>query len=86
VIELDGPDPLWRQVAEDLERRIRAGEWTRRMPSMRIFADEYGVSHATISDALRVLAEKGLVITTKGRGSFVRKPHDRPRDVEDAEG
>jgi len=56
------------------------------MPSMRIFADEYGVSHATISDALRVLAEKGLVITTKGRGSFVRKPHDRPRDVEDAEG
>ena len=58
-------------MAEHIAGRIAAGEWERRLPSVRALADEYGVSHATISDALRELAGRGLVVTTQGRGTFV---------------
>jgi len=74
VIDLDGPDPLWRQAADHIAARIVAGEWKHRLPSVRALASEYGVSHATISDALRELAARGLVVTTQGRGTFVKRP------------
>ncbi|GLW64733.1 hypothetical protein Arub01_29770 [Actinomadura rubrobrunea] len=77
AIDLDGPEPLWRQVTEDLATRIAAGEWERRLPSFRILADEYQVSHATIGDALRELRHRGLIVTTRGRGAFIaRRPDD----------
>nr|WP_194736760.1 winged helix-turn-helix domain-containing protein [Actinomadura sp. RB99] len=74
MIDLDGPEPLWRQVADHLAGRIAAGEWVRRLPSVRTLADEYGVSHTTVSDALRELSQRGLVVTTRGRGTFLAKP------------
>jgi DNA-binding GntR family transcriptional regulator len=74
VIDLDGPEPLWRQVADHLAGRITAGEFTRRLPSVRTLADQYGVSHTTVSDAMRELSQRGLVVTTQGRGTFVATP------------
>jgi DNA-binding GntR family transcriptional regulator len=74
VIDLDGPEPLWRQVADHLAGRIAAEEFARRLPSVRTLADQYGVSHTTVSDALRELSQRGLVVTTQGRGSFVQRP------------
>jgi len=71
MIDLDGPEPLWRQVADHVAGRIAAAEWSRRLPSVRTLADEYGVSHTTVSDALRELTERGLVVTTRGRGTFI---------------
>ncbi|MEU8345353.1 winged helix-turn-helix domain-containing protein [Spirillospora sp. NPDC048832] len=74
TIDLDGPEALWRQAADHIAGRIAAGEWERRLPSVRTLAAEYGVSHATISDALKELTARGLVVTTRGRGTFVQRP------------
>lgn len=76
VIDLDGPEPLWRQVADHLAGRIAAKEWARRLPSVRTLADQYDVSHTTVSDALRELSQRGIVTTTRGRGTFIVEQRD----------
>lgn len=76
VIDLDGPEPLYRQVAAELERRIDAGVYPpdRRVPSSASLAREFGVSRRTTVEALRLLRERGRVYGVIGRGTFVRKP------------
>jgi GntR family transcriptional regulator len=59
------------QVADDLERRIDAGEFTGRIPSERYLADEYQTSSKTVRKAVEVLRERGIVRTAGTRGTFV---------------
>jgi DNA-binding GntR family transcriptional regulator len=72
-IDLDGPEPLYVQVAGDLTRRIAAGEFPpgRRVPSARKLAEEYDVSTRTTEAALTLLRDRGLVRGVVGRGTFV---------------
>jgi DNA-binding GntR family transcriptional regulator len=65
------------QVADDVERRINAGEITAQLPGERDMADEYGVAYTTVRHAMKVLRERGLIITRQGRGTFV-KPERKP--------
>jgi DNA-binding GntR family transcriptional regulator len=64
-------DYAYVQVADDLARRIAAGEFTRRLPAERALAEEYGVAYATARKAIDVLRERGLVRTAKTRGTYV---------------
>jgi DNA-binding GntR family transcriptional regulator len=59
------------QVADDVTRRIRAGEITRRLPGERALADEYRVAYQTARRAIDVLRERGLVATAGTRGTYV---------------
>jgi GntR family transcriptional regulator len=66
-------DPLWRQIAEDLRRRIESGEVT---PGRQIEAEielrqRYNASRNTVRDALRWLTARGLVESRVGQGTFV---------------
>jgi len=76
VIDLDGPTPLYRQIADVVRARIADGTYPpgRRVPSATALADEFGVSRRTAVDALRLLREAGDVIGVRGRGTFVPKP------------
>ncbi|TMR41493.1 winged helix-turn-helix domain-containing protein [Actinomadura geliboluensis] len=80
-VDLDGPEPLYRQVAAEIERRIEDGVYQpgRRVPSSAALSDEFGVSRRTAVEALGVLREKGVVRGVVGRGTFVVDPADRPR-------
>lgn len=73
MIDLDGPTPLYLQIAAEIERRIGAGVYQpgRRVPSATALSEEFGVSRRTCVDALRVLRERGVVIGVRGRGTFV---------------
>jgi GntR family transcriptional regulator len=73
MIDLDGPTPLYLQIAAEVEARIAAGTYPpgRRVPSASALSDEFGVSRRTCVDALRVLRERGAVIGVRGRGTFV---------------
>ena len=62
----------YQQVAQDLRRRIEAGEWRRRLPALPRLVHEYGVARETVRKALGLLADLGLVYTVKNRGTFVR--------------
>ncbi|MFI0454355.1 GntR family transcriptional regulator [Actinomadura sp. 6N118] len=74
MIDFDAPEPLYVQIADDLQRRIAADEIGRRLPGVRTIAETYGVAHATAAHAVQELSQRGIVKTTPGRGTFVQRP------------
>ncbi|MEU3267764.1 GntR family transcriptional regulator [Streptomyces bacillaris] len=68
--------PASRRIAEELRRRICEGEIPagEKLPSERALAEEYGAARNTAREAVRLLAEQGLVTAKHGRGVFVREP------------
>lgn len=73
TLDLDGPEPLYEQIAEVLAARIADGTYPprRRIPSEAGIVDEFGVSRPTARAAVQLLVERGLVQTVRGKGSFV---------------
>ena len=65
--------PLYQQLVETLERKIREGEWQEGtlIPSERELCDQYAVSSTTVRRALQELVNSGLVRRRAGIGSFV---------------
>lgn len=76
--DLEGADPLYIQLAGELERRILEGEYApgKQIPSSAELCEEFSVSKQTTNSALKLLKERGLVRGVPGRGTFVV---DRPR-------
>jgi len=64
------------QVADDLEARIRAGEfpYDSRLPARDVLAVEYHVGEMTVRRALRELAARGLVRPMPSVGTVVIWP------------
>lgn len=73
TLDLDGPEPLYEQIAEVLAARIADGTYPprRRIPSEAGIVDEFGVSRPTARAAVQQLAERGLVQTVRGKGTYV---------------
>jgi DNA-binding FadR family transcriptional regulator len=71
----------YEQVADQLRELIMTGELSpgERLPNEALLAREFGVSRATIREALRVLAAQSLLRTAKGAGggSYVTVPSVR---------
>ena len=68
----------YEQVGDQLRELIMTGELTpgERLPNEALLARQFGVSRATIREALRVLAAQSLIRTAKGAGggSYVTIP------------
>lgn len=68
----------YEQVADRLRELIRNGELApgERLPNETLLAGQFGVSRATIREALRALAAQSLLRTAKGAGggSYVMVP------------
>jgi len=67
------PEPMYRQIADELRRRIEAGEIEpgSKLPTEFELRDQFSASRNTVRDAVRALTSQGLVITRPGQGSFV---------------
>lgn len=67
---------LYRQIAAALEADIRAGRRKvgEQIPSERTMATEMGISRMTARKALQQLADRGLLETRVGHGTFVGAP------------
>ena len=63
-----------RTIAEAIRSQIESGELPpgAQLPSERDLASAYGTARNTAREAVRLLADAGLVITDQGKGSFVR--------------
>jgi GntR family transcriptional regulator len=67
------PDPMYRQIAEDLRHKIESGELAggSQLPTELELRDQYEASRNTVRDAIRLLATRGLIETRPGQGTFV---------------
>lgn len=72
-VDPESATPVYLQVAAFIRVRIESGELQpdRPVPSESTLEQEYGVARGTARKAIAVLRDEGLVITVKGRGSYV---------------
>jgi GntR family transcriptional repressor for pyruvate dehydrogenase complex len=71
----------WNQTAaRRIEQHIVEGKYGpgARLPSEREFAERLGLSRATVREAVKQLAERGLVRSRVGRGLFVAHRSSEP--------
>jgi len=69
--------PLYYQLDTILRKRIALGELTQGdiLPSEEALAKEYDLSRITVRQALSSLANDGLIVRKRGKGTFVSKKH-----------
>ncbi len=75
-VDPESPLPLYYQIREQLRRQILSGELKPGdpLPSEAQISAQCGVSRMTARLALSQLANEGLVVRQKGRGTFVAPP------------
>lgn len=75
-IDRESPVPLYFQLGRLISREISGGRWTpgERIPSELELCELYGVSRATVRQALAELESEGMLRRIKGRGTFVAEP------------
>jgi len=73
TIDHGGRLPVYLQLADIIEQRIKSGELRvgRTIPSEQTLMQEYGLSRGSVRKAVSVLRERGLVDTVAHRGTFV---------------
>lgn len=66
-------DPYYQQVADALIAQIKAGQYAvgSSLPTEREICESFGVSRHTTREALRQLADQGLITRRQGSGSTV---------------
>jgi len=64
---------LPQQVADSLRARMRARQWAvgEQLPTEAELVAEYGVSRATVRQAIKDLESQSLVVVQRGRGTFM---------------
>ncbi|WP_245868320.1 GntR family transcriptional regulator [Actinomadura meyerae] len=69
----DGPVPKWRQLADRIAARIESGELAPGdpIPSETALEAQYALARGTIRKAIAALREEGVIVTTRGKGSYV---------------
>jgi GntR family transcriptional regulator len=67
--------PKWRELADKLADRIRSGEYApgQQLPQIRELVAEGEGSKSTVHAAYRALEAEGLVTSSRGHGTVVRK-------------
>lgn len=70
------PVPLYEQIARHVTAAIASGDLRPgdKLPAWRDLADDWEVGQSTIARAMEVLRERGIVVSTHGKGTFVADP------------
>ncbi len=76
MLNPNSPVPLYRQLADTLQRKIREGQYKPgdRIPSEHELVSIYGIGRPTIRQALELLVRKRFLTKKRGAGTFVRNP------------
>lgn len=70
----------YNQLSERLRQFMAEGRFSDgdKLPAERTLAETFGVSRSSIRDAIRNLAERGLLESRQGDGTYVRNPDMEP--------
>jgi DNA-binding transcriptional MocR family regulator len=73
TIDKAGSQPLYMQIAHEIQRRIRSGALPAgaRLPTVRELSRQLGITRLTVHSAYSELQAGGWVEATVGRGTFV---------------
>jgi GntR family transcriptional regulator len=65
--------PHYRRVADDIEQKIRSGEYPsgHQLPSVSELGEIYNIARSTAYHAVKELHERNLVYGQQGQGVFV---------------
>ena len=66
--------PKYERLAEALQERVQTMPPDHSLPTERELLEEYGVSRATVRQAIRLLVQRGLVYNIQGSGTYVANP------------
>lgn len=68
--------PFYLQIYNELRNRINSKVYlpNQPIPSENELVAEFGVTRATVRNAVKKLQDEGLVVTEKGKGSYVNTP------------
>lgn len=78
-IDKNSYQPAYAQIADAIRQQIGLGHYPpgSRLPSESQLCHQFEVSSVTVRRAISVLVDQGIVVTTKGKGSFVKPPELR---------
>lgn len=73
MLNHSSPIPLYHQLADILETRIRNGKYTpgHKIPSEPQLAEIFGIGRPTVRQAIELLVRKNILEKRKGSGTFV---------------
>jgi DNA-binding transcriptional regulator YhcF (GntR family) len=79
---LSRSESLHHQVARNIRNDIAAGVWRdgQPLPPTRELAEQWGVSVFTISEAMKLLANEGLIVSKPRAGRVVNAPEQAHRE------
>ena len=77
------PIPRYVQLADLMRQRIAKARWAPgdMLPSIESLMREFDVARVTIRQAIRLLADEGLLSPQRGRGTFVTEAAGRKRKL-----
>jgi len=72
-IQPNDSTPIYRQIVEQVQRRVRSGQWGagEELPSVRAVALEHAINPMTVSKAYSLLEAEGLLERRRGMGMVV---------------
>ena len=79
---LDGSGtPLYTQLYSLFVKRLESGDWQQghQIPTLDELMEEYGVSRATVREAMARLEREGIVSRSRGRGTHVLRDLSKDR-------
>jgi GntR family transcriptional regulator len=81
TISPSNPDPMYRQITEQIKDAIAAGEVLPgdQLPSIREMAQMLNISAITIKRAYQDLESEGFIMTRAGLGSYIAEKN--PQEI-----
>ena len=72
-LRLDDPRPVYRQIADELQRAVSVGVLKpgESLPATRALAAELKLNPNTVQHAYRTLLQEGIIEMRRGLGAFV---------------
>lgn len=76
VVDPSLPVYVYVQVADHIEREIRAGRLKpgARLPAEQDLAEQYGIARGTARSVARELRNRGLATTLANKGTYITEP------------
>lgn len=72
-LRLSSPVPLYMQIVAHVTAAVERGDLRPgdRLPAGRDLAEDWEVGYSTVNHAMKVLAERGVIVATLGKGTFI---------------